>query len=146
MWLPSMFFSRKSTRSRRRPLGATHRRQRGYRPLLDGLETRIVPANLTPNQVATAYGVNLINFGTASNPIPGNGAGQTIAIIDPGDDSALVSTGPNFDSSDLHNFDLLANLPDPPSFTVVGENGGHAPLTPRFSRLRKTVTSSRSRP
>src|SRR5580700_6960203 len=81
------------------PVERQRKRRRGFRPCLEMLETRLAPANLTPLQVATAYGVNLINFGTASNSIPGNGAGQTIAIIDPGDDADLVNTGPgNFNS------------------------------------------------
>jgi subtilase family serine protease len=49
-----------------------------------------------------AYGVPSISFsGTA-----GTGAGETIAILDPGDDTALVnSTAPNFSTSDLGIFD-----------------------------------------
>ncbi len=53
-----------------------------------------------------------------------------IAILDPGDDSALVDTGTSgFDTSDLYQFDHLpsVNLPDPPSFTVIGETGGSRP-------------------
>ena len=39
------------------------------------------------------------------------------------------STAANFSTSDLHQFDQLSNinLPDPPSFTVVGETGGARP-------------------
>jgi len=80
----------------------------------------------TPSQVTHAYGINQIMYGSTV----GNGAGQTIAIIDPGDDSALVDTGsPNFDTSDLYQFDHLpqVNLPDPPSFKVIGETGGARP-------------------
>jgi len=122
-----MFSSRKSGSSRGRRLRAAHQRQRGFRPWVEVLEERAVPA-LTPSQVASAYGFNLVNFGTATSPIVGNGAGETIAIIDPGDDAALVNTGsPNFGSSDLHQFDVWTHLPDPPSFTVVGETGGARP-------------------
>ena len=61
------------------------------------------------------------------------GAGQTIAIIDPGDDDALVNTGSaNYDTSDLYWFDQLQGVPDPASFTVVGEQGtsGSRPTYP----------------
>lgn len=81
---------------------------------------------LTPSQVKQAYGIDQIMYGG----VVGNGAGQTIAIIDPGDDSALVDTGsPSYSSSDLYQFDHRPeiNLPDPPSFTVVGETGGARP-------------------
>ncbi len=91
----------------------------------EALEERIV-LSLTPSQVAQAYGINQIMFGSTV----GNGAGQTIAIIDPGDDSALVDTGsPNFNTSDLYQFDHRSeiNLPDPPSFKVIGESGGARP-------------------
>ena len=43
-------------------------------PLYEGL----APTGLSPNQVQSAYGVNQINFGG----VTGNGAGQTIAIVD----------------------------------------------------------------
>ena len=66
---------------------------------------------LTPSQVTQAYGINQINFGAT----PGNGSGQTIAIIDPGDD-------PNI-QSDLATFDGTFGLQAPPSFSVVGETG-----------------------
>jgi hypothetical protein len=78
----------------------------------------------TPAQIQTAYGFNEITYGS----IVGNGAGQTIAIIDAGDDPNLVdSTSPNFSKSDLAVFDADAHLPNPPSFKVIGENGGPRP-------------------
>ena len=75
----------------------------------------------TPAQVLKAYGVDQIQF---LNNIKGDGKGQTIAIIDPGDDSKFVNTGAaGFNTSDLHTFDQNFNLKDPPSFKVVGTNG-----------------------
>ena len=59
----------------------------------------------------SAYGVNQINFGTVS----GNGAGQTIAIID-------AYFDPNI-SSDLKAFDSQYGFTAPPSFTQYVENG-----------------------
>ena len=78
---------------------------------------------MTPQQIRTAYGINSIVLGG----VTGNGAGQTIAIIDTYDDPALVSsTDPNFSNSDLYKFDHnpSINLPDPPSFLKLDENGG----------------------
>ena len=78
----------------------------------------------TPLQVATAYGYNNIMYGS----VVGNGAGQTVAIIDPGDDANFVnSSSPNFSKSDLAKFDADYGLPNPPSFKVVGEDGGARP-------------------
>lgn len=45
----------------------------------------------TPTEIAKAYGINLIQFGSTAAPIAGNGLGQTIAIIDPGDDATITS-------------------------------------------------------
>ena len=71
------------------------------------------------------HGIGAFTLGS----VVGNGAGQTIAIIDAYDDPNLVSsTGPNFATSDLHEFDLQFGLPDPPSFLKLNENGGTAPL------------------
>jgi len=69
------------------------------------------PTGLSPSQIRTAYGVNQINFGSVS----GNGAGQTIAIIDSYFD-------PNI-SSDLAKFDSQYGLSAPPSFTQYVQNG-----------------------
>jgi len=96
------------------------------RPLFDTLEGRVVPAvpMLLPSQVVHAYGIDQINFGGAV----ANGAGQTIAIIDPGDDSAMLnSTDPNFGTSDLAIFNASTGLANPPSFKIVGETGGARP-------------------
>ena len=60
----------------------------------------------TPAQIASAYGFNNINFGS----VMGNGAGQTIAIVDAYDD-------PNI-ASDLATFDAQFGLPAA-SFTKI---------------------------
>ncbi|HTU91714.1 MAG TPA: putative Ig domain-containing protein, partial [Gemmataceae bacterium] len=76
----------------------------------------------TPAQIAQAYGINDILL---SGGIKGDGAGQTIAIIDSGDAPNLVSsTDPNFLNSDLARFDAYFGLPNPPSFLKLDEYGG----------------------
>lgn len=78
------------------------------------------PWGYSPQQIASAYGFNGIAFGGA----PGNGAGQTIAIVDAYNDPALVdSSSPNFANSDLAQFDRQYGLPNPPSFLKVGQSG-----------------------
>jgi subtilase family serine protease len=69
------------------------------------------PTGLSPSQVTTAYGLNQINFGSAA----GNGAGQTIAIID-------AFFDPNI-GSDLARFDSQFGLSAPPSLSQYVENG-----------------------
>jgi uncharacterized protein YdeI (BOF family) len=79
------------------------------------------PVGLTPQQIRTAYGINLISLGA----IVGDGSGQTIAIVDAYDAPNFVSSSnPNFANSDLHKFDLQFGLPDPPSFLKLDQNGG----------------------
>jgi subtilase family serine protease len=65
------------------------------------------PSGYSPQQIQNAYGVNQIKF---ANGIVGNGAGQTIAIVDAYND-------PNI-ASDLAKFDAAYGLPAPPSFKV----------------------------
>ena len=78
----------------------------------------------TPQQIRAAYGVNNISFGGTS----GNGLGVTIAIVNAYDNPDLVNTGAaNFATSDLGVYDRTFGLPDPPSFTKVGQTGGAAP-------------------
>jgi hypothetical protein len=85
------------------------------------------PSGYTPAQIRTAYGISGIQFGNS----PGDGAGQTIAIVDAYDDPDLVdSTSPQFSTSDLARFDAEFGLPDPPSFLKINENGGTTNLPP----------------
>ncbi len=67
-----------------------------------------VPTGLSPAEILKAYGIDGISFsgGTES----GDGAGQTIAIVDAYNDPAI--------SSDLAVFDAEYGLSAPPSFTV----------------------------
>ena len=78
------------------------------------------PQGYTPIQVQTAYGVNLVSFGPG---IQGDGAGQTIAVIDDGNNPAFQPTGPNFKGSALQVFDQTFGLADPPSFEMYNETG-----------------------
>jgi subtilase family serine protease len=77
------------------------------------------PVGYTPAQIQKAYGIDQL-YG-----IIGNGAGQTIAIVDAYDNPSFVnSTASNFNTSDLHMFDQQFGLPDPPSFIKADQNGG----------------------
>jgi subtilase family serine protease len=70
------------------------------------------PTGLTPAQVKAAYGFSSVKFGS----VVGNGAGQTIAIVDAYND-------PNI-KSDLGKFDQTFGLAAPPRFKIVNQNGG----------------------
>jgi hypothetical protein len=83
------------------------------------------PSGYTPQQIRAAYGFGQITFGS----IAGDGAGQTIAIVDAYDDPGLVdSSTANFGTSDLAQFDRQFGLPDPPSFTKLNEAGNPSPM------------------
>jgi hypothetical protein len=73
------------------------------------------PVGTTPAQIRHAYGFDQLNF--SGGTISANGAGTTIAIVDAFD-------APNI-ASDLHQFDLQFNLPDP-IFTKVNQTGGNS--------------------
>jgi subtilase family serine protease len=77
------------------------------------------PRGLVPAQIAHAYGFDAINFVQGGATVRGNGAGQTIAIIDGFGDAQIAN--------DLAVFDSTFKLPAPPSFKMVGENGGAVP-------------------
>jgi subtilase family serine protease len=84
-------------------------------PLLEELEPRVVPSvapqtvlytgGLTPSQVRHAYGFDAITF----NGTPGDGRGQTIAIVTANDDPSITA--------DLATFDRQFGIAAPPSFT-----------------------------
>jgi VCBS repeat-containing protein len=131
-----MFWRRLLGRSRKPP--SQTRRRDAFRFVVEVLEGRLAPAALqpsyllaqngigpdsgntpaesggfTPQQLRHAYGFDRIRF---NSTIPGDGTGQTIAIVDAFDN-------PN-SAADLHVFDQIFGLPDPPSFQVVNQNGG----------------------
>jgi subtilisin-like proprotein convertase family protein len=66
---------------------------------------------LTPAQVRGAYGLDQVMFGA----VQGDGAGQTIAIVDAYDYPTALA--------DLQAFDAQFGLPDPPSFKRVAQDG-----------------------
>ncbi|MGO9462798.1 MAG: peptidase S8/S53 subtilisin kexin sedolisin [Isosphaeraceae bacterium] len=92
------------------------RTRRAIRPALDRLDDRclLAVAGLTPAQVTTAYGLDAIRFPTASGTTKGNGAGETIALIEAYHDPYLAG--------DLHTFDVAFGLPDP-SLIVADQAG-----------------------
>jgi hypothetical protein len=81
------------------------RTARSFRPQLDRLDDRCLPAALTPAQVTAAYGLNAVTFTVNGQSIKANGAGQVIAIVDAYHDPYLAS--------DLHTFDQAYGLADP---------------------------------
>jgi subtilase family serine protease len=87
-------------------------------PRLERLDERLLLSALTPAQIDSAYGLNAITF--AKGAFKGDGAGQTIAIIDVDYDPSIFS--------DLVAFDAKNNLPNlvqtaTPSATGLFPNG-----------------------
>jgi len=72
----------------------------------------------SPTQIEEAYGINTINFDGGT--VTGNGAGQTIAIVD-------AYSDPNI-TSDLATFDTEFGIAAPPTFTVVSQTGSTSDL------------------
>ena len=105
----------------RRPTDSFPRGKQSAAALRPAYFDHLVALGYLPAQLRTAYGVASISLGG----VTGTGAGQTIAVIDAYNDPSFVdSTAANFDTSDLHNFDVAAGLPDPPSFIKLNQTGG----------------------
>ncbi len=78
-------------------------------------------AAYTPTEILNAYGFSQVTF--SNGAIQGNGAGQTIALIDAYNDPDITA--------DLATFDTAFNLPAPPSFVIEGQTGtSQLPSTP----------------
>jgi hypothetical protein len=106
----------------------------GILPLAGGLP---FPIGYGPGDMAAAYGISNIKFGS----VVGDGTGQTIAIVDAYDDPSFVNEylppsvpggtptlNPAFASSDLAQFDTQLGIADPPNFTKVNQAGQTSPL------------------
>jgi len=84
-------------------------------------------SGFTPQQIRQAYGLDQI---TLSGGIIGDGTGQTVVIIDGGDAPNLVSSNdPNYDNSDLHQFNQQFGLPDSPFFKEDAFGGTNIPTS-----------------
>jgi hypothetical protein len=94
------------------------KRRRGLRPFVDQLDDRCLlsgSAGLTPAQITSAYGLNAITFTTKSGTVVnGDGAGETIALIEMYHDPNLTS--------DLQTFDTKYGLPTP-TLNVINQAG-----------------------
>lgn len=76
-----------------------------------------VSAPYDPTEIDEAYGINEISF----NGVTGNGAGQTIAIVDAYNDPDIISDADSFST----NFDLPEfNGTGDPTLTVLNQTGG----------------------
>ena len=74
--------------------------------LFEILEDRITPSGYSPAQIRDYYGINSIPaFHASSGNVLPDGTGQTIAIIDPGNDPNIIS--------DLNSFDQGLSLSGP---------------------------------
>jgi len=104
---------------------------------------------LTPAQLSEAYGLDNVRSGPSGTIINLDGYGQTIAVIEEGDDPYFVNTGDTiptptdptvWKTSDLYNFDNYFTTFNSSgssngeelgaiasSFAVYGENGGPRP-------------------
>jgi hypothetical protein len=82
---------------------------------ISALPMALVAAPYTPAEVTQAYGFSKVMFGS----IKGDGAGQTIAIVDAYDDPKALS--------DLKAFDVMFGLPDP-VFQKVSQTGSTTAL------------------
>lgn len=77
---------------------------RGFRPYAERLDGRWLPSGFTPSQIAAAYGLGGISFQSSTGAaVAGDGAGQTIAIVD-------LYHDPNLQAS-LDAFDATYHLP-----------------------------------
>ncbi len=97
-----------------------HRSSLGRLSLVKAASGYSSPYGLTPAQIEGAYGVNSIRFGSSA----GNGAGQTIAIVDAYDYPTALS--------DLNAFSSYFGLPK--------LNSGSG--SPTFTRLSQTGSTS----
>ncbi len=101
--------------------------------------TPTLSGGYTPQQIQGAYGINQVSFGG----ITGDGSGQTIALIDAGDNTGFQPTGPNYAGSALQVFDQTFGIPDPPSFQKFNQNGGTAlpPQSPALGRKLPLISN-----
>ena len=104
------------------------------RPRLELLDDRCLLSAVTPTQINSAYGLNAITF--SNGTIKGNGAGQTIAIVDAYHDPSIYS--------DLTAFDAKYGIPNPTLTSSPASNGPSSTNLPSFSVVGLAGSSGNS--
>ena len=85
---------------------STRQRRRKLLPAWDRLDDRCLLSGLSPAELTSAYGLNAITFHRrAASTVKGDGAGETIALIEAYHDPTIAS--------DLKTFDQAYGLPNP---------------------------------
>ena len=85
---------------------AARRRRRNLFPTWDHLDGRCLLAGMSPAELTAAYGLNAITFHASNgSAVKGDGAGETIALIEAYHDPTLAS--------DLKTYDQAYDLPNP---------------------------------
>ena len=86
-------------------------------PAFDVLNvTSTTPYGLTPTRMRNNYGFSSVTFKSGNTTVQGNGAGQTIAIVDAYGDWNIAA--------DLAKFDSTYGLAALPDLRIVNETGG----------------------
>ncbi len=83
-------------------------------PRLEVLEARTVLSTYSPAQLSHAYGLDSVSFSSGGNAIKGDGAGQTIALIDVYHDANIAT--------ELQTFSSRYGLPTA-SISVINQAG-----------------------
>ncbi len=97
---------------------------------IDGIPGPLA-SSMTPAQMRDYYGVQNIVFGSTGGGIVGNGAGQTIAIVNAYDDPSMQdSVNGVVTGGDLYNFDKYFGLSNNINFTKYSETGSTTSLAP----------------
>ena len=79
-------------------------------------ELPLFSGQVSAAQLRHAYGIDQIKFtGPGGTTVAGDGAGQTIAIVEEGVDPTL--------QADLNTFDQFFGIPAPPKFQIIDQNG-----------------------
>jgi hypothetical protein len=90
----------------------------GLASLVAPAVTNFVPVGYTPAQIRDAYGFNQVSFGS----VQGNGAGQTIGIVDAFHDPHIVSDVQAFSAA--FGLPQFNQGPNAPTFNIVNQTGG----------------------
>ena len=92
--------------------------------------------SFTPAEIQQAYGFNLVQFADGGYTFPGDGAGQTIALLENGIDPNIVGDLKQFDSLystpslNLSDFGSYGNEQSPdgqPWYNAISLTGSDAP-------------------
>jgi len=125
--------------SMRRHIYASRSKPSAFARQFERLEDRVMLTTISPVQMRQAYGIDQVKLGAAG--LPGNGAGQTIGIIEIGTGSGCLAVTIACEAPGVH---LTATDVSPGAIAIARENATRHAVADRIDFVEGSLFAGRA--